>query len=96
MPTPAGMILANHKINRVVTKGPLSYLQRVQPFNIRGGREMNGLDQIIVYLWFFPVVLFIIIPLCVSVVWLPVSLFIKLVQREAEQEAKREEALQVR
>ena len=47
---------------------------------------MNGLDQIIVYLWFLPVVLFIVIPLCVGVVWWPVSLFIKLIRREAEHE----------
>ena len=51
---------------------------------------MNGLDQIIVYLWFLPVVLFIIIPLCVGAVWWPVSLFIKLIQREAEQERSTE------
>ena len=47
---------------------------------------MNGLDQIIVYLWFLPVVLFIVIPLCIGVVWWPVSLFIKLIQREAARE----------
>ena len=51
-----------------------------------GGREMNGVDQIIVYLWFLPVVLFIVIPLCIGVFWWPVSLFIKLIQREATQE----------
>jgi len=44
---------------------------------------MNGLDQIIVVMWFFPVVLFIIIPLCIGAVWLPVSLMIKLVRRES-------------
>ena len=44
---------------------------------------MNGMDQIIVYLWFLPVVLFIVIPLCVGAVWWPVSLFIKLIRREA-------------
>ena len=31
---------------------------------------MNGLDQIIVALWFLPVVLFIIIPLAVTCLWL--------------------------
>ena len=44
---------------------------------------MNGLDQIVVYLWFLPAVLFIVMPLCVGVVWLPISLFVKLLQREA-------------
>lgn len=44
---------------------------------------MNGLDQIIIVMWFFPVVLFIIMPLFIGAVWLPVSLMIKLVRREA-------------
>lgn len=91
------MILAHNRINREVTKSLLSIRQRVQHFNILGGgREMNGLDQIIVYLWFLPVVLFIVIPLCVGVVWWPVSLFIKLTKREVEAETRREEALSAR
>lgn len=45
---------------------------------------MNGLDQIIVALWFFPVVLFIMIPLCLGALWLPVSLLHKLVARESQ------------
>ena len=57
---------------------------------------MNGLDQIIVYLWFLPVVLFIIIPLCVAAVWWPVSLFIKLIRREAALEGRVEKAIQAR
>ena len=56
----------------------------------KGGSEMNGLDQIIVFLWFLPVVVFIIIPLCVGIVWWPVSLFIKLIRREAEHERSAE------
>ena len=51
---------------------------------------MNGLDQIIVFLWFLPVVLFIVIPLCVGAVWSPVSLFIKLIRREADHERSAE------
>jgi len=48
----------------------------------KGGIDMNGLDQIVVALWFLPVVLFIIMPLCIGIVWLPISLFIKLFQRD--------------
>lgn len=47
---------------------------------------MNGLDQVVVYMWFLPVVIFIVIPLCVGVVWWPISLFVKMIQREAAQE----------
>ena len=47
---------------------------------------MNGLDQVVIYLWFLPVILFIVIPLCVGAVWLPISLFVKIVQREAVQD----------
>ncbi len=47
---------------------------------------MNGLDQVVVYLWFLPVVLFIVIPLCIGAVWWPVSLFVKLIRREAAPE----------
>lgn len=45
---------------------------------------MNGLDQIIVALWFLPVALFIVIPLCLGALWLPLSLLYKLVARESE------------
>ncbi len=44
---------------------------------------MNGLDQVIVALWFLPVVLFIVIPLCVVAVWLPFSLVTRLIRRDA-------------
>ncbi len=47
---------------------------------------MNGLDQVVIYLWFLPVVLFIVIPLCIGAVWWPVSLIVKLIRREAAQE----------
>lgn len=46
---------------------------------------MSGLDQIIVVMWFFPVVLFIIMPLCIGAVWLPISLMIKFFRRESYQ-----------
>lgn len=51
---------------------------------------MNGLDQIIVIMWFLPVVLFIVMPLCVGTIWLPISLMIKLVRREAVQSRQTE------
>ena len=51
---------------------------------------MNGLDQVVVYMWFLPVVIFIVMPLCVGAVWWPISLFFKLVRREAAQEGKAE------
>ena len=54
---------------------------------------MNGLDQLVVYLWFLPVVLFIAIPLCIGIIWWPISLFVKLIQREAAQEREAEMAL---
>lgn len=47
---------------------------------------MNGLDQVVVYMWFLPVVLYIIMPLCVGAVWWPISLFVKIVRREEAQE----------
>ena len=43
---------------------------------------MNGLDQIAVALWFLPLVVFIVIPLAIGAIWLPVSLFLKFVRRE--------------
>ena len=47
---------------------------------------MNGLDQVVVYMWFLPVGLFIVMPLCVGAVWWPISLFVKIVRREEAQE----------
>lgn len=44
---------------------------------------MYGLDQIVVIMWFLPVVLFIVMPLCVGAIWLPISLMIRLVRRES-------------
>ncbi len=49
---------------------------------------MSGLDQVVVFLWFLPVVLFIVVPLCIGAVWWPVSLFVKLIRREAAQELR--------
>lgn len=43
---------------------------------------MNELDQIIVCLWFLPVVLFIIIPLCVGCVGLVFYLFNTLLDKD--------------
>lgn len=34
---------------------------------------MNGLDQIIVALWFLPVVLFILMPLAVTCLWMVIA-----------------------
>ncbi|MGI9538021.1 MAG: hypothetical protein ACR2PB_13200 [Desulfocapsaceae bacterium] len=45
---------------------------------------MKGLDQVVVYMWFLPVILFIVMPLCVGAVWWPISLFFKVIHREAE------------
>jgi hypothetical protein len=73
-----------------VRESSLSLRQRVSISTVQGGTEMIGVDQFIVYLWLLPVVLFIVIPLCVSAVWWPVSLLIKLIQREAEEERSRE------
>lgn len=61
--------------------------QRIQQI---GGSEMNGLAQVVVYMWFLPMVLFIVMPLCIGAVWWPISLFVKLVRREAAQEGKAE------
>ena len=70
----------------------MKYVQNATGFNVASvqqklknwGIEMNGLDQIIIALWFLPVVLFIIIPLCMGLAWLPISLFIKFIQQESE------------
>ena len=48
---------------------------------------MFGLDQIVVGLWFLPVTLFIIMPLCVGIVWLVFSLLARIVRREATLES---------
>ena len=47
---------------------------------------MNGLGQVVVYMWFLPVVFFVVMPLCVGAVWWPFSLFVKIVRREEAQE----------
>jgi uncharacterized membrane protein len=36
---------------------------------------MNGLDQVVVVLWFLPAVLLIILPLCMTCLWGIVSFF---------------------
>lgn len=46
---------------------------------------MSGLDQIIVALWFLPVVLFVVIPLSVTCLWLLVSPIIALLRPIAGQ-----------
>ena len=43
---------------------------------------MSELDQVIVCLWFLPVVLFIVIPLCVGFVWLVFHLFKTIFHKE--------------
>lgn len=53
---------------------------------------MNGLDQIIVALWFLPVVLFIVIPLAVTCLWLVISPVRALVTPIAGQSRQRETA----
>ena len=56
---------------------------RVAPqYEWKGGIEMNGLDQIVVALWFLPVIVFIIVPLCMGCIWLPFSLLFRINQRE--------------
>ena len=47
---------------------------------------MNGLDQVVIILWFLPVMLFIIAPLFVGLVWKPISLFLNFIKREVTQE----------
>lgn len=44
---------------------------------------MIGLDQIVVCLWFLPVTLFIILPLCIGTAWLPFAL-VQFIQGETE------------
>jgi len=44
---------------------------------------MNGLDQLIVTLWFLPVILFIVLPLCLSCMWGIISLLISPFRRAA-------------
>ena len=40
---------------------------------IEGGSKMSGVDQLIVALWFLPVIIFIVLPLGVGFVWGVVS-----------------------
>ena len=49
---------------------------------------MNGIDQIIVALWFLPVVLFVIIPLSVTCLWLLISPIVALLRPVAGQANK--------
>lgn len=51
---------------------------------------MNGIDQVLIALWFLPVVLFIIAPLFLGFVWAPISLFIGFLKREDGQDANLE------
>ncbi len=37
---------------------------------------MNGLDQVIVAFWFLPVVLYILVPLCLTFFWGIASVFV--------------------
>jgi hypothetical protein len=53
---------------------------------------MIGIDEIIVALWFLPVVLYIFIPLIVTCNWLIISLLIALVRPIAGQ-AERQQSL---
>lgn len=50
---------------------------------------MNGLDQVIVALWFLTVILFVVIPLSATCLWLVISLIISAFSPVAGQ-AKRE------
>ena len=47
---------------------------------------MNGLDQIVTALWFLPVVLFIIIPLCLTCLYGVLSILVPLFRPVAGQE----------
>ena len=49
---------------------------------------MNGLDQIIVALWFLPVVLIIIVPLCMTCLFALFSILAPLFRPIAGQERK--------
>jgi hypothetical protein len=53
---------------------------------------MSGLDQIVITMWFLPVVLFIVMPLCVGAIWLPISLLRGLVRRETVHYRQTEQA----
>lgn len=49
---------------------------------------MYGLDQVVVTMWFFPVVLFILMPLCMTLLWGVVSVFGVLFRPVAGQEVR--------
>lgn len=53
---------------------------------------MNGMDQIIVALWFFPVVLFLIIPLAITCLWVVIYPIRALLTPVAGQARQRETA----
>ena len=53
---------------------------------------MIGIDEIIVALWFLPVVLFIVIPLTMTCVWLVISPIVALFRPIAGQ-AERQQSL---
>ncbi|MEE4165789.1 MAG: hypothetical protein V2I35_07315 [Desulfocapsaceae bacterium] len=52
---------------------------------------MNGLDQVVVVMWFIPVVLFIVIPLCLTVFWAIASFFLSIFKTAGEQEKREAE-----
>lgn len=54
---------------------------------------MNGIDQVVITLWFLPVVLFIIVPLLVGLVWAPISLLARFIQREVDHESTFQSAI---
>lgn len=49
---------------------------------------MNGLDQVIIALWFLPVMLVIIVPLLAGLVWTPISFLARFIQRELDREGQ--------
>lgn len=80
-----GMILAGWNPDWGMTVIMAAGRQPNHKTSMTGGSEMNGLEQVVVYMWFLPVILFIILSLCLGVVWLPISLLVKLIRREAVQ-----------
>lgn len=78
----SGMFLANKRSKQHVTVKSTGAHDAALRKTSEGRSIMNGLDQIIITIWFLPVVLFIVMPLCIGAVWLPISLMIKLVRRE--------------
>jgi hypothetical protein len=49
---------------------------------------MNGLDQVVVVMWIIPVVLFIVIPLCLTVFWALSSFVLSIFKTAGEQEKR--------